>query len=162
MYSKSNKQSPSVSNPAGSSNPKTKSIELEEAKLEVKRLKELLDRYKLNKNNPGHTQGEHSSSHHPSEHTQHNSSSSHPPDYLKKIKSLEENIRELHKSLNSKKQEETALLNDMEITGQAFEDMQVRNLRYFNVKNILRTCSYIPVNSLVPYMAHWAFGVTFF
>lgn len=46
-------------------------------------------------------------------------------DYIKKIRSLEENIKELHKSLSNKKQEEAALLNDMEITGQAFEDMQV-------------------------------------
>ena len=34
-------------------------------------------------------------------------------------------MRELHKMLGNKKQEEAALLNDMEITGQAFEDMQV-------------------------------------
>lgn len=53
------------------------------------------------------------------------SSSSVLNDYIKKIKSLEENVRELHKMLNNKKQEEAALLNDMEITGQAFEDMQV-------------------------------------
>jgi len=46
--------------------------------------------------------------------------------YLKKIRMLEESIKELHKNLNNKKQEEAALLNDMEITGQAFEDMQVR------------------------------------
>ena len=50
-------------------------------------------------------------------------------DYSKKLKSLEDNIRDLHKSLNNKKQEEVALLNDMEITGQAFEDMQEQNIR---------------------------------
>ncbi len=49
--------------------------------------------------------------------------------YAKKVKVLEDNMRELHRNLNNKKQEETALLNDMEITGQAFEDMQEQNIR---------------------------------
>ena len=43
----------------------------------------------------------------------------------KKIRQLEDQVRDLHKNLSNKKQEEAALLNDMEITGQAFEDMQV-------------------------------------
>jgi E3 ubiquitin-protein ligase BRE1 len=42
---------------------------------------------------------------------------------------LEDNIRDLHKNLNNKRQEEAALLNDMEITGQAYEDMQEQNIR---------------------------------
>ena len=45
---------------------------------------------------------------------------------MKKFKAQEEKIIELHKMLSNKKQEEAALLNDMEITGQAYEDMQVR------------------------------------
>lgn len=48
---------------------------------------------------------------------------------VKKIKQLEDNIRDLHRNLSNKKQEETALLNDMEITGQAYEDMQEQNIR---------------------------------
>ena len=51
--------------------------------------------------------------------------------YVKKIKGLEDSIRELHKNLNNKKQEESALLTDMEITGQAFEDMQVKHRKIF-------------------------------
>ena len=47
----------------------------------------------------------------------------------RKIRSLEEQVKELHKMLANKKQEEAALLNDMEITGQAFEDMQEQNIR---------------------------------
>ncbi len=42
---------------------------------------------------------------------------------------MEDNIRDLHKNLNNKRQEEAALLNDMEITGQAYEDMQEQNIR---------------------------------
>jgi E3 ubiquitin-protein ligase BRE1 len=45
--------------------------------------------------------------------------------HYKKIRQLEDQVRDLHKNLSNKKQEEAALLNDMEITGQAFEDMQV-------------------------------------
>jgi len=135
IYSKSNKQSPNISSGPQASL-KHKIGELEEAKLEIKRLKESLDRYKsptLNKiiiptqqiptqmllDNP--TTGQ---SHHHNEKDE-NAYLSAATDYTKKIKSLEETIRELHKNLSSKKQEETALLNDMEITGQAFEDMQV-------------------------------------
>jgi E3 ubiquitin-protein ligase BRE1 len=44
--------------------------------------------------------------------------------HYKKIRQLEDQVRDLHKNLSNKKQEEAALLNDMEITGQAFEDMQ--------------------------------------
>jgi len=56
---------------------------------------------------------------------------------LKKIRTLEESIRELHKNLNNKKQEESALLTDMEITGQAFEDMQV-SVKIFKLKETLK------------------------
>ncbi|KAK7088171.1 E3 ubiquitin-protein ligase Bre1-like isoform X2 [Littorina saxatilis] len=48
---------------------------------------------------------------------------------LRKIKKMEETIAELQKSLASQKQREEALLNDLEVTGQAFEDMQEQNLR---------------------------------
>ncbi|KFM60929.1 E3 ubiquitin-protein ligase Bre1, partial [Stegodyphus mimosarum] len=48
---------------------------------------------------------------------------------LKKIKILEDQLQSLQKSLASQKQEEEALLNEMDITGQAFEDMQEQNLR---------------------------------
>lgn len=95
--------------------------ELDDAKREIKRLREQLDKYKSNKHVTTPT-----TSNLTSPVTQHHH---HDHDSLKKIKSLEETIRELHKNLNSKKQEETALLNDMEITGQAFEDMQEQNIR---------------------------------
>ncbi|KAF8767715.1 E3 ubiquitin-protein ligase Bre1 like protein [Argiope bruennichi] len=48
---------------------------------------------------------------------------------LKKIKALEDQLQSLQKQLASQKQEEEALLNEMDITGQAFEDMQEQNLR---------------------------------
>ncbi|XP_054724010.1 E3 ubiquitin-protein ligase BRE1A-like isoform X2 [Uloborus diversus] len=48
---------------------------------------------------------------------------------LKKIKSLEDQLQALQKSLTTQKQEEETLLNEMDITGQAFEDMQEQNLR---------------------------------
>lgn len=54
---------------------------------------------------------------------------------LKKIKILEDQLSSLQKNLASQKQshysvqEEEALLNEMDITGQAFEDMQDQNLR---------------------------------
>ncbi|GFT22021.1 e3 ubiquitin-protein ligase Bre1 [Nephila pilipes] len=48
---------------------------------------------------------------------------------LKKIKALEDQLQSLQKQLTSQKQEEEALLNEMDITGQAFEDMQEQNLR---------------------------------
>uniref|UniRef100_A0A2R5LCT0 E3 ubiquitin protein ligase n=1 Tax=Ornithodoros turicata TaxID=34597 RepID=A0A2R5LCT0_9ACAR len=50
-------------------------------------------------------------------------------DAMKKIRSLEETVAALHKNLAAQKQEEEALLNEMEVTGQAFEDMQEQNLR---------------------------------
>uniref|UniRef100_A0A131YMN0 E3 ubiquitin protein ligase n=1 Tax=Rhipicephalus appendiculatus TaxID=34631 RepID=A0A131YMN0_RHIAP len=50
-------------------------------------------------------------------------------DAMKKIRALEETVNNLHKSLAAQKQEEEALLSEMEVTGQAFEDMQEQNLR---------------------------------
>ncbi|CAN7984835.1 unnamed protein product [Ixodes hexagonus] len=50
-------------------------------------------------------------------------------DAMKKIRALEETVASLHKSLTAQKQEEEALLSEMEVTGQAFEDMQEQNLR---------------------------------
>ncbi|KAH9384674.1 hypothetical protein HPB48_026685 [Haemaphysalis longicornis] len=50
-------------------------------------------------------------------------------DAMKKIRSLEDTVANLHKSLAAQKQEEEALLSEMEVTGQAFEDMQEQNLR---------------------------------
>ncbi|XP_053594568.1 E3 ubiquitin-protein ligase Bre1 [Microplitis demolitor] len=46
-----------------------------------------------------------------------------------KIKKLEEQAYNLQKQVASQKQEEEALLNEMEVTGQAFEDMQEQNSR---------------------------------
>ena len=88
--------------------------ELDEAKMEIKRLKEIVDKFNSSskiKDEPQTT------------------SSTNSVDSTKKIKSLEDNIHDLRKSLSNKKQEEAALLNDMEITGQAFEDMQEQNIR---------------------------------
>ncbi|RNA44393.1 E3 ubiquitin- ligase Bre1 isoform X2 [Brachionus plicatilis] len=120
--------------------------ELEEAKQEIKRLKECLEKLKSSSSSSTKlilpTQSIPSNSpstryHHKLEHHHHhdessnpaNSSSSSNADNAKKIKSLEDSIKELQKNLNNKKQEEVALLNDMEITGQAFEDMQEQNIR---------------------------------
>ncbi|XP_076345558.1 E3 ubiquitin-protein ligase Bre1 isoform X15 [Tachypleus tridentatus] len=50
-------------------------------------------------------------------------------DAMKKIKSLEEIVQQLQKAIAAQKQEEEALLSEMEVTGQAFEDMQEQNLR---------------------------------
>lgn len=50
-------------------------------------------------------------------------------DAIRKIKKHEETIAELQKNLAAQKQEEEALLNEMEVTGQAFEDMQEQNIR---------------------------------
>jgi len=50
-------------------------------------------------------------------------------DKQKRFKALDDTIRDLQRALNAKKVEETALLNDMEITGQAFENMQEQNVR---------------------------------
>ncbi|XP_066293193.1 E3 ubiquitin-protein ligase BRE1B-like isoform X3 [Branchiostoma lanceolatum] len=48
---------------------------------------------------------------------------------LKKLKAAEEKMQELQKGLAATKQEEDALLSEMEVTGQAFEDMQEQNVR---------------------------------
>ncbi|XP_064619535.1 E3 ubiquitin-protein ligase BRE1B-like isoform X2 [Lineus longissimus] len=50
-------------------------------------------------------------------------------DAIRKIKKMEETINDLQKKLDAQKQEEEALLNEMEVTGQAFEDMQEQNIR---------------------------------
>ena len=47
----------------------------------------------------------------------------------RRIKQLEEQCGSLNKQLANHKQEEEALLSDMEVTGQAFEDMQEQNSR---------------------------------
>lgn len=50
-------------------------------------------------------------------------------DEHKKMTKYEEIIRELQKNVAAHKQQEQALLNEMEVTGQAFEDMQEQNCR---------------------------------
>ncbi|XP_046680680.1 E3 ubiquitin-protein ligase Bre1 isoform X2 [Homalodisca vitripennis] len=50
-------------------------------------------------------------------------------DAMRKIKHLEEQTYQLQKQVATHKQEEEALLNEMEVTGQAFEDMQEQNSR---------------------------------
>lgn len=50
-------------------------------------------------------------------------------DAIRKIKKLEETISELQKNLATQKQKEDVLLNEMDATGQAFEDMQEQNTR---------------------------------
>ncbi|CAH1802344.1 unnamed protein product [Owenia fusiformis] len=50
-------------------------------------------------------------------------------DAIRKIKKLEDHIFELQKTVTNQKQEEEALLNEIEVTGQAFEDMQEQNVR---------------------------------
>lgn len=50
-------------------------------------------------------------------------------DAMRKIKQLEDQAYQLQKQLATHKQEEEALLNEMEVTGQAFEDMQEQNSR---------------------------------
>ncbi|XP_070571727.1 E3 ubiquitin-protein ligase BRE1A-like [Ptychodera flava] len=50
-------------------------------------------------------------------------------DAIRQIKHLEDRIQELQKKLTATKQEEEALLSDMDVTGQAFEDMQEQNAR---------------------------------
>jgi len=101
---------------------------LDDAKAEIKRLKDLLERSKSNRTDPSLNVSASNAQSTESDSSQ-SSTNLAVSEYLKKIKSLDENIRELHKNLSSKKQEETALLNDMEITGQAFEDMQEQNVR---------------------------------
>nr|XP_053648269.1 E3 ubiquitin-protein ligase Bre1-like [Cherax quadricarinatus] len=48
---------------------------------------------------------------------------------IRKIKQLEESVHQLHRQVAVQKQEEETLLNEMEVTGQAFEDMQEQNIR---------------------------------
>ncbi|XP_043942573.1 E3 ubiquitin-protein ligase BRE1B [Protopterus annectens] len=50
-------------------------------------------------------------------------------DALRKLKMAEEQIDHLQKKLAATKQEEEALLSEMDVTGQAFEDMQEQNIR---------------------------------
>nr|XP_033801402.1 E3 ubiquitin-protein ligase BRE1B [Geotrypetes seraphini] len=50
-------------------------------------------------------------------------------DALRKIRMAEEQIDHLQKKLAATKQEEEALLSEMDVTGQAFEDMQEQNMR---------------------------------
>lgn len=150
-------KSSSLSSSSSSGKDKKHLTEIEEAKIEIKRLKECLEKLKTSSsssnkliiptqqipsNSPSSSRHHHHKTeshhhhynpHHPDESSNTPTSSTPNPstanavssDYSKKIKSLEETIKELQKSLSNKKQEETALLNDMEITGQAFEDMQV-------------------------------------
>ncbi|KAF2360863.1 Zinc finger RING-type [Trinorchestia longiramus] len=48
---------------------------------------------------------------------------------IRKIKQLEETGQNLQRQVALQKQEEETLLNEMEVTGQAFEDMQDQNIR---------------------------------
>ncbi|XP_064355596.1 LOW QUALITY PROTEIN: E3 ubiquitin-protein ligase BRE1B [Dromaius novaehollandiae] len=50
-------------------------------------------------------------------------------DALRRLRQAEEQIEHLQKKLAATKQEEEALLSEMDVTGQAFEDMQEQNLR---------------------------------
>lgn len=50
-------------------------------------------------------------------------------DEHKKMTKYEDIIRDLQKNVAAHKQQEQALLNEMEVTGQAFEDMQEQNCR---------------------------------
>jgi E3 ubiquitin-protein ligase BRE1 len=50
-------------------------------------------------------------------------------DALKKIKQLEDQVHCLQRQVTAQKQEEDALISEMEVTGQAFEDMQEQNSR---------------------------------
>ncbi|XP_054161348.1 E3 ubiquitin-protein ligase Bre1-like isoform X2 [Oppia nitens] len=50
-------------------------------------------------------------------------------DILRKHSKYEDMIQQMQKNLAIQKQEEEAMLNEMEVTGQAFEDMQEQNLR---------------------------------
>lgn len=51
---------------------------------------------------------------------------------IRKIKHMDESIHSLQKQVQAQKAEEEALLNEMEVTGQAFEDMQEQNIRLIN------------------------------
>jgi len=48
---------------------------------------------------------------------------------LRKIKLLEEQVHSLQRQVSAQKSEEEALITEMEVTGQAFEDMQEQNSR---------------------------------
>lgn len=48
---------------------------------------------------------------------------------IRKIKQLDESVHQLQRQVAAQKQEEETLLNEMEVTGQAFEDMQEQNIR---------------------------------
>uniref|UniRef100_UPI00358F6FBB E3 ubiquitin-protein ligase BRE1A-like n=1 Tax=Myxine glutinosa TaxID=7769 RepID=UPI00358F6FBB len=50
-------------------------------------------------------------------------------DAVRRIRGAEETIEHLQKKLAATKQEEEALLAEMDVTGQAFEDMQEQNIR---------------------------------
>lgn len=50
-------------------------------------------------------------------------------EYQRKVTKYEDVISQLQKNVTAHKQEEEALLNEMEVTGQAFEDMQEQNIR---------------------------------
>jgi len=50
-------------------------------------------------------------------------------DLTSKIRGLEERTTSLRRQISNQKQEEEALLNEMDVTGQAFEDMQEQNSR---------------------------------
>ena len=50
-------------------------------------------------------------------------------DAARRIKQLEDQTETLRKQVANQKQEEETLLSDMEVTGQAFEDMQEQNGR---------------------------------
>ncbi|XP_037092675.1 LOW QUALITY PROTEIN: E3 ubiquitin-protein ligase Bre1-like [Pollicipes pollicipes] len=50
-------------------------------------------------------------------------------DAIRKIRQLEELNHVLQKQIQNQKQEAEALVNEMEVTGQAFEDMQDQNIR---------------------------------
>lgn len=50
-------------------------------------------------------------------------------EYREKVTKYEEAIAQLQRNVTIHKQQEEALLNEMEVTGQAFEDMQEQNCR---------------------------------
>lgn len=49
---------------------------------------------------------------------------------LRKIRMLEEQVNKLKQNLAAQKQEEDAVLKDLDVTGQAFEDMHEQNQRF--------------------------------
>lgn len=103
--------------------------DLEAANEEIKRLKHVIDKLKVTNSNSKHIPSspvsgtQHSIDDTPGSSSTSASSSSQSD---RKVRQLEEQIKELHKVLSNKKQEEVVLCNDLEVTGQAFEDMQVR------------------------------------